>query len=382
MIRFLSNTRAKIAKTQCNDSPCLQSHEIIQAEVLCTRLTQISYFSEEYKCLLNKKVLSTKSNLLKLQPFIDEKSKCLRLGGRLKHSNISEFEKHPYILPENSHFSKLIVKAYHLRGLHSGTQLTISLMREKYWVIHARQMVKRTISNCHTCVRHRGQRMNQLMGNLPSPRINSSEVFLHVGVDYAGPIQIRSTPGRGFKSTKGYIAVFVCMCTKAVHLEVVSGLDTRSFINAFIRFTSRRGNCAHVYSDCGTNFQGADVEIRRMFQKFSSENKTIVDNLHSRGIQWHFNPPAAPHFGGLWEAAVKSMKHHLRRVIGDHTLTFEELSTLVSGVEACLNSRPLVPLSDDPTDLNSLTPAHFLIGRPILSLPEETSLRRNPSLLK
>ncbi|XP_011882599.1 PREDICTED: uncharacterized protein LOC105570189 [Vollenhovia emeryi] len=125
-----------------------------------------------------------------------------------------------------------------------------------------------------------------------------------------------------------------------------------------------------MYSDCGTNFTGADKELRRLFQASSSDGRRIAHAAATTGIKWSFNPPAAPHFGGLWEAAVKSTKHHLRRVIGDATLTFEEMSTFLAEVEACLNSRPLQALSDDPDDLSALTPGHFLIGAPLLAIPE------------
>ena len=151
-----------------------------------------------------------------------------------------------------------------------------------------------------------------------------------------------------------------------LYTQVVSSLDSRNFLQAFKRFISRRGLCSHIYSDCGTNFVGADAEIREIFRQHTEKNNIIINDLSSQGIQWHFNPPAAPSFGGLWEAAVKSLKYHMKRVIGDQTLTYEELSTLLSGIEVCLNSRPLVPITDDPSDLSVLTPAHFLIGRPLL----------------
>ena len=382
LLRFISNSRSSHLKSSVNSSPYLLANEILNAEITCIKLTQMIFFKEEYKCLSLKKSLPSKSSLLKLQPFFDEATKCIKVGGRLKNSNIGLLEKHPFILPERAHFSKLVISHYHLRALHAGTQLTLSLLREKYWIIHARQSVKSIIAKCTTCIRHRGQTMNQVMGNLPSSRINPSDVFSNVGIDYAGPIKIRTSPGRGYKSMKGYIAVFVCLSTKAIHLEAVSSLDSRNFLQAFKRFTSRRGLCNHIYSDCGTNFVGADVEIKEIFRRHSVKNNAIINNLSSQGIQWHFNPPAAPNFGGLWEAAVKSMKFHLKRVIGEQTLTYEELSTLLQGIEAYLNSRPLVPLSDDPSDISTLTPAHFLIGRPLLSLPEESFSGVNPGVLK
>ena len=121
-----------------------------------------------------------------------------------------------------------------------------------------------------------------------------------------------------------------------------------------------------------TLFVGASKEIKSIFSQDSSNPNKFTNYLTKQGIEWKFNPPAAPHFGGLWEAAVKSTKFHLKRVVGDHALSYEELSTLLSMIEACLNSRPISPISDDPTDLEALTPAHFLIGRSLLSLPEDS----------
>src|ERR1700712_1108025 len=135
-------------------------------------------------------------------------------------------------------------------------------------------------------------------------------------------------------------------------------MTSDAFLAAFRRFVSRRGQCAHVYSDNGTTFVGA--------------NKFMKDSVATQGIEWHFIPPASPHWGGLWERAVRSMKHHLKRIVGEATLTYEELSTLTQQIEACLNSRPLWPLTNDPEDIEALTPGHFLIGRPILAPAEIT----------
>ena len=100
------------------------------------------------------------------------------------------------------------------------------------------------------------------------------------------------------------------------------------------------------------------------------KNTNLINFLAFEGTTWHFIPPAAPNFGGLWEAGVRSLKHHLRRCVGSHTLTFEEFSTTLSHIEACLNSRPIGPHSDDPNDFSYLTPGHFLIGAPLTSPPE------------
>ncbi|XP_011879793.1 PREDICTED: uncharacterized protein LOC105568594, partial [Vollenhovia emeryi] len=143
-----------------------------------------------------------------------------------------------------------------------------------------------------------------------------------------------------------------------IHLELVTDYSTQAFIAAYKRFTARRGICATLHSDCGTNLKGADAELKKLFAAASKQLGDLANLLANNGTQWIFNPPSAPHFGGKWEAGVKSTKFHLRRVVGDHLLTYEEMTTLLTQIEAVLNSRPLCALTDDPDDLNVLTPAH------------------------
>ncbi|KAL6418584.1 hypothetical protein ACFW04_011986 [Cataglyphis niger] len=162
----------------------------------------------------------------------------------------------------------------------------------------------------------------------------------------------------------------MCLSTKAVHLEVVFDYSTDAFLATLRRFTARRGLCRSLYSDCGTNFVGADAQLRAFFAASNPAQRQIADQLANDRIQWRFNPPSAPHFGSLWEAAVKSLKHHLRRVLGESTLTYEEMSTFLTQIESCMNSRPLQALSDDPDDLTALTPGHFLVGTALNALPE------------
>jgi len=111
------------------------------------------------------------------------------------------------------------------------------------------------------------------------------------------------------------------MATKAIHLEAVSDLSTNAFIAALERFVVRRGLCAHLRSDNGTNFRGADRELRNIFREASDFFKECRPQLSRRRIEWSFIPPSAPHFGGLWKAGIKSIKFHLRRVIGEQILT-------------------------------------------------------------
>lgn len=172
----------------------------------------------------------------------------------------------------------------------------------------------------------------------------------------------------------------VCFSTSVVHLELATDYSAQGFIAAYKRFTSRCGLCSSLISDYGTNFVGADAELRRMFNAASQELIDIANDLASSGTEWRFNPPAAPHFGGKWEAA-KSVKFHLKRLIGNSLFVYEEFTTLLIQIEAILNSHPLCPLSDDPNDLKALTPAHFLIGGSFSMIPKPSLTETKSSRL-
>ncbi|XP_024883847.1 uncharacterized protein LOC112462352 [Temnothorax curvispinosus] len=362
---WCSRWRHSVARTTLT----LQPDEIDEALFLWLRVVQGLHYAAEVTAVSLNRTVPLRSSLVHLNPFLDDHG-VLRARGRLKHALLPHDEKHPMIVPPSSWLTRLLIDSCHRRTLHGGVQLTLGLLRLRFWIPRGRTVVKQMLHRCVTCTRWRAATPQPPMGNLPRERVTPSRPFFRTGLDYAGPILIRTSRGRGHKAHKAFIAVFVCLSSKAVHLDVVSDYTTDAFLAAFRRFTARRGLCEEIYSDCGTNFVGADRVLQNMFRASSADGRRIAHSVTSEGVKWHFNPPAAPHFGGLWEAAVKSTKHHLRRVIGESTLTFEEMSTFLAQVEACLNSRPLQALSDDPDDISALTPGHFLIGAPLLAVPE------------
>ncbi|XP_075151025.1 uncharacterized protein LOC142225133 [Haematobia irritans] len=334
-------------------------------------VTQKAYFSEEYFQLANGRPIHRNSNLLNLNPFIDEEG-LMRIGGRLSNANVLSFnEKHPIILPYNCKFSQLLAYFIHEITLHGGIQLMLRVLRSEFWIPRSKNMIKYVIGHCKICNICAKKSREQIMSSLPIARTLLDRPFTRTGVDFAGPYDIKNYTGRACLITKGYVSIFVCFATKAIHLEAVSDLSTVTFLAAFARFVSRRGCPKDMYSDNGTNFVGASRVLRAEFRNFLRDISSEVVHLYvNNGVNWHFNPVAAPHMGGLWEAGVKSFKHHFNRVAFNLKYTFEEFSTLLARVESCLNSRPLCPLSEDVSCIDVLTPGHFLIGGPLLSPPE------------
>jgi hypothetical protein len=182
------------------------------------------------------------------------------------------------ILPASQHFTKLVVSAEHIRLWHAGPQLLTASLCERYWIPRIRNLVKTVTHQCLTCYKFKAQATKQLVGMLPSSRVQPSRPFLTTGIDYTGPISLRLGTTCSKIITRGYIAIFVCFATRAVHIEVVASLTMEAFLAALRRFIACRGKPRTIYSDNGTNFQG------------------------------------------LWEAAVKSMKYHLR-TLGSHIAT-------------------------------------------------------------
>lgn len=361
VLRFINIAKGK-AKRQIGE---LEASEILAAENVWIKHSQSTYFNKEIRALEQKQPLEKSSSLLKLNPFMDDDN-VMRLSGRIKRSNMPYDTVHPIVLDGKCAISHSLAKQAHKAMLHAGIQASQHYMRQKYWIIGSRMLLKTTISNCIPCFRQRKETQNQLMAHLPSERVNPGRAFQSTSVDYAGPVHIKRYNAQRTKIIdKGYIAVFVCTRVKTMHLELVSSLSTEAFLAAFSRFSNRRGRIQELIADNATTFKGAENEQEKIYNSW--RKAATSEMMQTTTTKWKFIPPSAPHMGGLHEAAVKSAKHHLRRVIGAQQLTFEELATLLVQVEGCLNSRPMIALSEDANDSLALTPAHFLIGEPIIA---------------
>ncbi|XP_066585557.1 uncharacterized protein [Prorops nasuta] len=317
----------------------LNIEEIDQAEMHIIKFLQATHYKDIIVSLGKSSNVDSKK-FARLSPFLDEHG-ILRVGGRLHKSNLSYAQKHSNYIAESS-FDRLL-----------DTRDSSETLARRY-------------SN------HAASTKSTKMGNLPAQRISSSVPFTHTGTDFCGPFFIKDRKFRNRIKIKVYVCVYICMSIKAVHLELVSDMSTEGFLASFRRFLSRRGLPQHVYWDNGTNFVGARNQLKEIYEILNTDSsiKEIGSFAIKNRIVWHFIPPATPHFGGLWESTVKIFKHHLYRVIGESLFTFEELNTLMTEIEGVINSRPIASVSCDPNDLQALPPGHYLIGRPLTSLPE------------
>ena len=356
--RFIKNCRAPNEQRIKGE---LTANDLADTELDLIKEAQREEFKEEIIALTARKELSKRSHLLPLTPMLD--GGLLRSNTRLRRSDdLVADTKFPIILPKKHRVTQLIVKHHHEMESHEmGVNYTLNHLRERYHVIHSRQEVKACIQDCFECKRrfrlHPGK---QQMAPLPQFRLQMTyRPFTNCATDYGGPYL--TIQGRGRARTKRYLCLFVCLQTHCCHLEMATSLDTGSFMNAFTRMTARRGWPNEMVSDNGSNFVAANREIRELVAELDQEQ--IRRTTANKGVEWYWNPPAAPHFGGVFESMIKAAKRAISAILQDADVTDEELQTCFTGVESLLNSRPLTTISDDPNDEPVLTPNHFIIGQ-------------------
>ena len=348
--RFLTNCRLPM-NLRRKDRILLPT-EISEAETFWIKQAQAQTFPGG----------ENEGSLTQLSPKSDGDG-LLRMDGRLRFADELPYDtRHPILLPKDHPVTRLVIVDAHERlGHGAGVEQVLTELRSRFWIVKGRHMVRSITEACAECRRRFTMKIvNQMMASLPKSRLQSSlRAFEEVGVDYGGPFLTKQ--GRGRTRAMRYLCLFTCLTTRAVHLEMSYSLDTDSFINAFTRMTSRRGTPTYVISDNGTNFVGAERELRELVEALDTDRITQETSKY-HPIDWKFNPPCAPHFGGVFEALIKSAKKAIKAILGDADVTNEELHTAICGAERLLNSRPITYVSSDPNDLSPLTPSHFLVG--------------------
>ncbi|XP_062715819.1 uncharacterized protein LOC134291715 [Aedes albopictus] len=376
--RFISNCRRRRAglpiealrtaeDTKSSMSAVLleiQQEELAKAERLLWRMAQAEAFPDEVKILKKNKELpfdqwiyiEKSSELYKTSPFLDEDD-VIRMEGRTSPAVfVPTHTRFPVILPKNHIITSKILEDFHIRYAHGSKETVVNEVRQEYFIPKLRTAVGKVISSCMRCRLRKTKPSVPRMAPLPIQRMQPFvRAFSYVGLDYFGPIDV--TVGR--RTEKRYVALFTCLVVRAVHCEVAYSLSTESCKHAIRRFISRRGAPIEIFSDNGTNFQGASRELRKEIERIGRD---CANTFTGSKTKWTFNPPSAPHMGGVWERMVRSVKEAMAALSDGRRMTDEILVTTLAEAEFLVNSRPLTYSGTEDAELDTITPNHFLLG--------------------
>ena len=352
--RFIHNLRRR----QPSRSGPLTSTEHSEARRQLIISTQHSTYSEELAFLL-KKTSKSPPLVRQLRLFLDDMN-LIRCGGRIHNAPTTEASKFPYLLPNKHVVTRMIVADTHEKLHHGGVSITVTALRQVYWIPCIRQCVKSVLRRCVLCRKLVGQPYRSPdPPPLPKIRVMEAPPFTVTGVDFTGALYVKER-----EETKVYICLFSCAVTRAVHLEVVTDLTVETFLLAFRRFCSRKSVPQKMISDNASTYLAAAEELQRMFNSVE-----LKEALESQNISWHFIPKRAPWYGGFWERIIGLTKQAVRKTLGRTFINLKQLETVITEIEAMLNDRPLTYLSSDVTDPEPLTPSHLLYGRRIRPVP-------------
>ncbi|XP_058446387.1 uncharacterized protein LOC131427325 [Malaya genurostris] len=346
-------------------SPCGKAtetalDELMESETNLCRMMQAAMYPDEVAVLEkhgSKKMqdIERSSKLYKLSPFMDEQG-VLRVNGRIGAAPYVTYDfKFPIILPRYHRGTALLLDWYHRKYLHANRETVVNEVRQRFHVSNLRTVVRKMAKECQTCrIKNTFPTMPR-MAPLPEARLTSFvRPFTYVGLDYFGPLPIKV----GRSVAKRWVALFTCLTVRAVHLEVAHSLSTEACKMAIRRFVARRGAPLEIYSDNGTNFQGAS---RDLLDEIRNMEQELADTFTDAHTNWIFNPPSAPHFGEVWERLVRSVKVALGSLTTLWIPDDETLLTILAEAESIVNSRPLTYLPLESAVQEALTPNHFLL---------------------
>jgi len=310
---------------------------------------------------LNSQSSTKRLPLVQQLRLLLDKDGFIRCGGRIHNASLDQLAKFPYLLPPKHPFTSLIVYDIHEKLFHAGVDSTLTMIRQQFWILTARQYIRTLLQRCTTCKWHIGKPF-PAPDPAPLPMVRTSDVasFTVTGIDFMGALYIQQNS----REQKVYICSFTCATTRAMHLEVVTDLSTHTFLLAFHRFACRRSLPQTVISNNGSTYLAAAEELSSLL-----ESEELKEMLGRQGVQWKFIPKRAPWYGGFWERLVGLTKMSLKKVLGRANVSLLVLQTLVIEIEATLNDRLLTHVLCDIAHLESITPAHLLYGRRITYLP-------------
>ena len=301
-------------------------------------------------------------------PGIASKSKYRRLGPVLTSDLIwcvggrsRGATSYPVLIPTEHKCALILMERAHKKACHKGVDSTLAKFREEYYVPYGSRLAKKVRQRCTLCRLIDLHTLSQKMGSIPLHLLEEAPVYNFIQLDIFGPWKAR---GEVQKRTTGKIwgVLFVCLNSKAVHIEFIPGYSTEDFLMGFLRFGSLRGWPARVYSDPGSQLTAADEELKAVWAGMDQDR--IQSTAASHRTEWHFSPADSPHRQGVVESLIKSVKRCVKVFSGhQHRLSWQEYATLGYECADMMNSRPLGIKSDSDDVMEVLTPNSLILGR-------------------
>ena len=347
-------------------------------EMLLWRTSQCNGFADDFRQLAQGKDLAKTSKLAQHNPMWDHVKRLVVSNSRLVQSNLPVETKWPILLPKNCPIvAKYVINLHEMSG-HQGAGYTLSILRQQFRLCQGRRQVQKIIRTCTKRHCMKPVPLQQQMAPLPALRTDDVGAFRHCSTDLFGPMLAKHSCEHAEcphpKTSKVYGALFTCFHSRAVHLELIKDQGTEEFLNAFRSFVARRGTPNVMFSDNAKNFKSTSKEIRSLYRTINW--KTVQDDGRLKNIEWIFNVEKAPWANAVAERMVRSVKTPLRIIVGNASLTFRQMSVILSEVEGIVNNRPLATVTDDPDDLTPITPAELIMGRRMDPLPDP-NIRKN-----
>lgn len=328
--------------------------EFQEAKIYLFKTVQLNAFKSEVEKLGTGAPLKKESTIRKLCPFLDA-SGVLRVRGRLENAFFMKYSsKYPIILPKYNDFTMMVIRQFHEDLFHQNKKLVLNEIKMQFWIPNLKRQLEKVTSKCIFCRIKNAKIVQPIMGPMPVERITPFlRPFSYTGLDYCGHYFVKN----GRKEEKVWIILFTCMCSRAIHLEVVNNLKSYNCLLAISNFINRRGIPIQFRSDNAGYF----LKSRKLLSDILSL-EDIEANMTKYNIKWVTNTPESPHMGGAWERLIGCVKRVLDITINCQILNIEVFNSLVVEAENIVNSRPLtdVDLTDELDDV--LTPNHFLLG--------------------
>ena len=336
----------------------LTVQEIEKARLLWDRYVQEKCYADVIKNIR----LGRRCNLKEQLNLIIDDHGLLRCRGRYENAELTQGARCPKLLSATEYYTRLIIEDCHYKTMHSGVSQTLAQTRMGYWIPQGRSQVKKVVNNCKVCQRAEGGSFSMpKMPPWPRERVAQSFPFEYTGLDYLGPfyIQVYTRESNQPTSKKVWVCLFTCLAVRAMHLELIEDLSAQEFLLGLRRFIARRGTPRQIVSDNAKQFKTASTVLNKAWSEALTSSE-VQDYAVNQGIQWRFIVNLAPWMGGFYERLVGLTKRALRKTIGMRSLTERQLITVLTEVEAVVNSRPLVYVDSDINSSLPISPLSFL----------------------